>query len=82
MTKAQRLLTFLQSGSTATPKQIKGMFGIANPSAVVHKLRNEGNCIYANPSKLKTGEAVTRYRLGTPSKAMVAQAAKFGFFGA
>lgn len=74
-------MTFLQSGSTATPKQIKGMFGIANPSAVVHKLRTEGNCIYANPATLKDGRQVTKYRLGTPSKAMIAQAAKFGFFG-
>jgi len=82
MTKAQRLLKFLEAGNTATPNQMKRMFGIANPSAMVYKLRTEGNCIYANPSKLKDGSPVTRYRLGTPSKAMVAQAAKVGFFGA
>lgn len=80
MTKAERLLSFLQSGSTATPNQIKGMFGIANPSAVVSQLRKEGHCIYANPSKLKDGSAVTKYRLGTPSKAMVATAVAAGFF--
>jgi hypothetical protein len=81
MTKAQRLLNFLESGSTATPKQMQRMFGIANPSAMVYKLRTEGHCIYANPSKLKDGSAVTKYRLGTPSKALVAKAAYFGFFG-
>jgi len=81
MTKTQRLLAFLESGATATPKQIQRMFGIANPSAVVYKLRTEGNCIYANPATLKDGRQVTKYRIGTPSKAMVAQAAKFGFFG-
>jgi len=82
MTKAQRLLNFLESGATATPRQMKAMFGIANPSAVVYHLRNEGHCIYANPAKLKDGSKVTKYRLGTPSKAMVARAAQFGFFGA
>lgn len=81
MTKAQRLLNFLESGATATPRQIQRMFGIANPSAAVYQLRTEGNCIYANPSKLRDGSKVTKYRLGTPSKSMVAQAAKFGFFG-
>lgn len=82
MTKAQKLLTFLQSGATATPSQIKGMFGIANPSATVTQLRKEGNCIYANPAKLKSGTAVTKYRLGTPSKAMVSAATSAGFFSA
>ena len=82
MTKAQRLLNFLESGSTATPAQMQRMFGIANPSAMVYKLRSEGHCIYANPAKLKDGRSVTKYRIGTPSKALVAQAARFGFFGA
>ena len=81
MTKAQRLLNFLESGATATPRQIQRMFGIANPSAMVYKLRTEGHCIYANPAKLKDGTEVTKYRLGTPSKALVARAAQFGFFG-
>jgi hypothetical protein len=81
MTKAQRLLNFLESGSTATPRQIKRMFGIANPSAMVYKLRTEGNCIYANPAKLRDGRTVTKYRLGTPSKSMVAAATSAGFFG-
>jgi hypothetical protein len=82
MTKAQRLLSFLSAGSTATPSQIKGMFGIANPSATVTQLRKEGHCIYANSAKLKNGTAVTKYRLGTPSKAMVAHAVATGFFSA
>jgi hypothetical protein len=82
MTKAQRLLSFLQSGATATPSQIKGMFKIANPSATVTQLRKEGNCIYANPTTLKDGRSVTKYRLGTPSKAMVAAAASAGYFSA
>ena len=81
MTKAQRLLSYLQSGSTATPNQIRGMFGISNPSAAVYQLRTEGNCIYANPATLKDGRQVTKYRLGTPSKAMVAAAVTAGFFG-
>lgn len=82
MTKAQKLLSFLQSGNTATPSQIKGMFKIANPSATVTQLRKEGNCIYANPTVLSDGRQATKYRLGTPTKAMVAVAASAGYFSA
>ena len=80
MTKVQRLLAFLESGSTATTKQIKGMFDIANPYAAVHQLRSEGHCVYANATTLRNGTPVTKYRLGTPSKALVARAAAAGFF--
>lgn len=82
MTKAQRLLSFLQSGATATPNQISGMFGIANPSATVTQLRKEGNCIYATRAKLKDGRSVTKYLLGAPSKELVAYATETGFFSA
>jgi hypothetical protein len=58
------------------------MFKIANPSATVTQLRKEGNCIYANPAVLSNGRPVTKYRLGTPSKAMVSAAASAGFFSA
>ena len=52
-----------------TAKQIAARFGIGNPTATVSDLRLRGGyAIYANPTK--TG--VTRYRLGTPARAVVA----------
>ncbi len=83
MTKKERLLAFLQNGSAATPKQIKSMFGIANPSATVSELRKEGFAIYANTTKLRNGTTVTKYKVGTNlTKGIVAAAAAAGYFAA
>jgi hypothetical protein len=80
MTKTERLLSKLESGSALTTEQIKTKFNIVNPSSVICKLRSEGHCIYTNQTILKTGKAAVKYSLGTPSKAMVAAAASAGFF--
>jgi hypothetical protein len=80
MTKLARLEAYLKSGSTATPRQITGMFGLQNPTAAVHALRSKGVCVYANPAKLATGERTTKYRVGNPSKRMVQLAHSFGLF--
>jgi|688.fasta_scaffold80603_4 hypothetical protein len=83
MTKKERLLSFLQNGSAATPKQITSMFGIANPSATVSELRKEGFAIYANTTKLRNGTTVTKYKVGTNlTKGIVAAAAAAGYFAA
>lgn len=83
MTKKERLISFLQTGSAATPTQIRSMFGIANPSATVSELRKEGFCIYANTTKLSNGTTVTKYKVGTNlTKGIVAAAAAAGYFSA
>lgn len=83
MTKKERLISFLQTGSAVTPKQITSMFGIANPSATVSELRKEGFAIYANSTKLSNGTTVTKYKVGTNlTKGIVAAAAKAGYFSA
>jgi hypothetical protein len=51
---------------------MQSMFGVRNPSAVVNELRNEGNAIYRNTRTLSNGEKISFYRLGTPTKRMVA----------
>jgi len=67
--KSQRLLAAFKNGEELTAKQIAARFGIGNPTATVSDLRLRGGyAIYANPTK--TG--VTKYRLGTPSRAVVA----------
>jgi hypothetical protein len=71
MSKLNKLEKFLKSGATATPRQITGMFGLANPSAAIYELRSRGNLIYANSSKLADGTATTRYKIGKPSRKMV-----------
>ena len=71
-TKSQMLLEALQKGEQLTAKQITHRFGIANPTATVSDLRFGGYAIYANKRTNKRGETFTKYRLGTPSRAVVA----------
>lgn len=66
MSMIRTLANTFQTGRTLTSKDIQRM-GIANPRAAVNTLRNQGYCIYTN----KNG-----YRLGTPTKRMVALASR------
>ncbi len=71
-TKSGKLLQALQSGEQLTEAQIAQRFGLKNPRASVSALRFQGYAIYANPHKDTKGRETTKYRLGTPSRAVVA----------
>jgi predicted ArsR family transcriptional regulator len=72
MTKSSKLLTALQAGEKLTAAQIAARFGIKNPRATVSDLRFQGYAIYANQHKDTKGRQTTKYRLGTPSKRIIA----------
>ena len=72
LTKQARLLQALQNGEQLTAKQIAQRFDIANPTATVSDLRFAGFAVYANKRTNRRGETYTKYRLGTPSRAVVA----------
>lgn len=74
MSKQETLLKSLQSGKSYTAKQIKGSFGIAHPASAIRNLREQGYCVYSNTSKLHDGTVTTKYRLGQPTRRMVALA--------
>ncbi len=74
MSKHAKLLNHLQNGHEVTAKQITGTFGIKNAGRAVHYLREQGNCVYANKVTLSDGTEGTKYRIGKPSKRMVALA--------
>ena len=71
-TKKGRLLEALRNGEQLTAAQIKARFGIANPTATVSDLRYSGFAVYANRHTDTKGRVSTKYRLGTPSRAVVA----------
>ena len=71
-TKQTRVLEALQSGEQLTAKQISARFGIANPTATISNLRFAGFAVYANQHTDTKGRVTTKYRLGTPSRALVA----------
>jgi hypothetical protein len=64
MTQADAIYSFLQEGNEFSAAEAK-QSGIADPSRVISKLRQEGFAIYLNDRKTRTGDKVRRYRLGT-----------------
>ncbi len=78
MSKQAKLLTHLYRGNEVTARQIAGSFGLSNPHDAIYQLRNQGHCIYSNKAKLADGTVTTKYRVGRPTKRMVAIASAFG----
>ena len=72
VTKQARLLEALQSGEQLTAAQIRARFGIANPTATVSDLRFAGFAVYCNRRTDTTGRVTMKYRIGTPSRRVVA----------
>jgi len=72
MTQTARVLTALQNGEELTAKQISARFNVANPHDVVYQLRNQGYCIYLNEKRNSKGDVKGKYRIGTPSRALIA----------
>ena len=69
--KTQRVLELLETGKTVTWKTLRTRFDLTSPRAMIDKLRAAGNMIYIN----KTAQG-TFYRLGAPSKAIIAAGIK------
>lgn len=74
MSKQAKLLNLLTAGREVTARQISGSFGFSNPHDAIYQLRNKGYCIYSNKVKLSDGTETVKYRMGKPSKRMVALA--------
>lgn len=71
-TKTGKLLAALQNGEALTEAQIRARFGLKNPRATVSDLRYSGFAVYANQHKDTKGRVTTKYRIGRPSRAVVA----------
>jgi hypothetical protein len=67
MTKTQVLVEAFKTGQEFTADQISTKFGLSNPTASVTALRKSGYPIYLN-----TRKGVSKYRLGTPTRKMIA----------
>lgn len=71
-TKKAKVLTALQSGRTLSSAQLRSQFGLGNPQSVIQSLRFEGFPIYLNTVTDTKGRSRNVYRLGTPSRAVIA----------
>jgi len=74
MSITSRVLKHLLKGNTLTAAEIKGKFNAASPAEVIRQLRMKGYAVYGNKTELYNGSVATKYRIGTPSRAMVAAA--------
>ena len=72
MSVTNRVLNALESGSELTARQISARYGVTNSRDVIYNLRNDGHAIYLNSRKDSHGRVTQKYRLGNPSKQMVA----------
>ncbi len=71
-TKTQRVLEYFRKGNDLTEGQARSRFGVANLSALASNLRYQGYAIYANQKTFDNGHTATVYRMGTPTRAVVA----------
>ena len=78
VTKTDRVLAAFKAGEELTAKQIAARFSVKHPASVVRNLRGSGYAIYCNEKKNSKGAVKNFYRLGTPSRAMVAAAYAVG----
>jgi len=78
LSKTEKVRNLFSTGKNVTWKSLRQTFDLRSPASMVGKLRNEGMMIYEN----RTSAGVS-YRVGTPSKAVIAagQAALFGAQG-
>ena len=79
LSKTEKVRNLFAKGNTVTWKSLRNTFDLKSPANMVGKLRNEGMMIYEN----KTSTGHVAYRVGTPSKAVIAagQTALFGTQG-
>ena len=75
LSKTQKVLNLLNTGAEITWKTLRNKFDLQSPTQMIGKLRNQGVMIYTN----RSSKGVS-YRVGTPSKAIIAagQKALFG----
>ena len=73
VTKSAKVIAALESGVELTGKQIESRYNVGNARALISSLRMQGYPVYLN-KRVSTynGETYSKYRLGTPSRAVIA----------
>ena len=71
LSKKQKVLNLLNKGQPVFWKTLRSRFDLVSPRAMIDQLRSEGHMIYINQNTGTNGNN-TSYRVGTPTKAIVA----------
>ena len=71
-TKTYKLFSALNAGEKVSASVASKRFGIKNISAEVSRIRQAGFAVYGNSRVAGNGVKVTEYRIGKPSRKIVA----------
>ena len=73
VTKTAKVIAALENGTELTAKQIESRYNVANARAMISSIRMQGYSVYLN-RRVSTfdGETYSKYRLGTPTRSVVA----------
>ena len=73
VTKTAKVIAALESGTELTGKQISARYGVNNARALISSIRMQGYPVYLN-KRVSTfdGETYSKYRMGSPTRAVVA----------
>lgn len=80
-TQVDRVRTALLSGQELTAKQIAARFNVGSPSKVVSLIRYEGYPVYLNKRVDTKGRVTHKYRIGSPSRELIAAGYKALAYG-
>ena len=69
-TKSAKVIAALEDGAELTAKQISARYGVGNPRALISSLRMQGFSVYLNKRTNGFGDTYSKYRLGTPTRAV------------
>ena len=72
VTKTAKVIAALESGVELTGKQIESRYNVAKTRALISSLRMQGYAVYLNKRTNGFGETYSKYRLGTPTRSVVA----------
>ena len=75
LSKKEKVLNLLSEGQPVFWRTLRSRFDLTSPRAMIDTLRSEGHMIYINENTGTNGNN-TSYRMGTPSKAIVAAGIK------
>ena len=72
VSKTNRVLASFERGDELTAKQIEATYKVASGRGIVRRLREQGYAIFSNTRTNSRGVTKNFYRLGSPTRKMVA----------
>ena len=72
VTKTAKVIAALENGTELTARQIESRYNVANARALISSIRMQGYAVYLNQRTNGFGDTYSKYRLGTPTRSVVA----------